>query len=96
GKPYTLPAALTNEEIIQYLSIIELPQQGSPISSWFDPLSAIVPEQQLNLAESQADSDIHKFLWFALKGHPLIHRLINILCREPKPWEEIVRSTELW
>ncbi|OYE00768.1 DEAD/DEAH box helicase [Nostoc sp. 'Peltigera membranacea cyanobiont' 232] len=96
GKPYTLPAALTNEEIIQYLSIIELPQQGSPISSWFDPLSAIVPEQQLKLAESQADSDIHKFLWFALKGHPLIHRLINILCREPKPWEEIVRSTELW
>jgi ATP-dependent helicase YprA (DUF1998 family) len=96
GKSYTLPAELTNEEILQYLSIIELPQQGSPISSWFDPLSAIVPEQQLKIAESQADSDIHKFLWFALKGHPLIHRLINILCREPKPWEEIVRSPELW
>lgn len=96
GNPYTLPAALTNEEILQYLSIIELPQPGSPISYWFDPLSDIVPEQQLKIAESQADNDIHKFLWFALKGHPLIHRLINTLCREPKPWEEIVRSPELW
>jgi ATP-dependent helicase YprA (DUF1998 family)/rubrerythrin len=96
GKPYSLPAALTNEEILEYLSIIELPQQGSPISSWFDPLSAIVPQEQLKTAESQANSDTHKFLWFALKGHPLIHRLINILSREPKAWEEIVCFKELW
>ncbi len=98
SKPYTLPAELTNEEILQYLSILELPEINAPVSQWFDQLSAIVPEQELRKAQAQfdKDSDIHKFLWFALKGHPLIHRLINILRREPKPWEEIVRSTELW
>jgi ATP-dependent helicase YprA (DUF1998 family) len=111
GKPYSLPTALTNEEILQYLSILELPEINAPISQWFDQLSAIVPEQELLAAQSQIEAElpvqselrieekshkIHKFLWIALKGHPLIHRLINILRREPKPWEEIVCSTELW
>ena len=96
GKPYILPTALTNEEILQYLSILELPEIDAPISLWFDQLSAIVPEQELQAAQLQANQDIHKFLWFALKQHPLVHRLINILGREPQPWEQIVRSTELW
>ena len=96
GKPHTLPAELTNEEILQYLSILELPEPDAPISQWFDQLSAIVPAQQLEAAQSQADGDIHKFLWCALKQHPLVHRLINLLKREPQPWEQVVRSTELW
>ena len=96
GKPHTLPAELTNEEILQYLSILEVPEPDAPISQWFDQLSAIVPAQQLEAAQSQADGDIHKFLWCALKQHPLVHRLINLLKREPQPWEQVVRSTELW
>ncbi len=96
GKPHTLTAELTNEEILQYLSILELPEPDAPISQWFDQLSAIVPAQQLEAAQSQADGDIHKFLWCALKQHPLVHRLINLLKREPQPWEQVVRSTELW
>jgi ATP-dependent helicase YprA (DUF1998 family) len=96
GKPDTLPAELTNEEILQYLSILELPEPDAPVSQWFDQLSAIVPAQPLEAAQSQADGDIHKFLWYALKQHPLVHRLINLLKREPQPWEQVVRSTELW
>nr|MBA3920694.1 DEAD/DEAH box helicase [Nostocaceae cyanobacterium] len=111
GETYTLPAGLSNEEILQYLSIIELPNIAAPISQWFDQLSAIVPEQELLAAQLQLEADspdkgelsveensqkTRKFLWLVLKGHSLIHRLINILCCEPQPWEKIVCSTELW
>ncbi len=99
GNPYTVPPGLTNEEILEYLSILELPEMNAPISQWYDQLSAIVPEPELQAAQLQIEKDhhkIHKFLWLALKQHPLIHRLINILSREPQPWEKIVRSQELW
>lgn len=96
GEPYTLPAEFTNQEIFDYISILELPEPDDPISQWLDRLSAIVPTQQLQAAQAQANEDIHKFLWFALKQHPLVHRLIDILRREPYPWEQIVCLTELW
>ena len=96
GKFYTLPASLPDKEIFEYLSILELPAPDAPISRWLDQLSGIVPAQQLQVAQSQAKVDIHKFLWFVLKEHPLVHRLINLLSRGPQPWEQIVRSTELW
>jgi ATP-dependent helicase YprA (DUF1998 family) len=99
GKTYNLPLEVTNDEILQYLSILEIPDINDPISQWFDQLSVIVPEPELQAArlEIEANSQtIHKFLWLALKGHPLIHRLINILSNEPQPWEKIVSSPELW
>jgi ATP-dependent helicase YprA (DUF1998 family) len=96
GNPYTLPAELTNPEIFEYLSILELPEPNASISKWLDRLSAIVPDEQLQDAQTKANGDIHKFLWFTLKGHPLVHRLINILGRGSQPWEQILRSPELW
>lgn len=96
GELCNLPTQMTNEDILDYLSILELPEPNAPLSRWFDQLSAVVPAEQLEAAESQADGDIHKFLWFALKQHPLVHRLINLLSCEPQPWEQVVRSTELW
>lgn len=96
GEPYTLPAEFTNQKIFDYLSDLKLPKPNDPISQWLDRLSAIVPTQQLQAAQSQANEDVHKFLWFALKQHPLVHRLIDILRRRPYPWKQIVCSTELW
>jgi len=100
GKPYTLTPGLTDAEILQYLSIIEIPKINAPISHWLDILGAIVPKQELQkAAQSSLENDshnIHKFVWLALKQHPLVHRLINTLCREPQPWEQIVRSSKLW
>jgi len=96
GNPYTLPDDFTNEEILGYLSILELPAIDADLSQWLDQLRGLVPAGQLQAAQSQAKGDIHKFLWFTLKQHPLVHRLINILSRQPQPWQEITQSTELW
>ncbi|WP_236739162.1 DEAD/DEAH box helicase [[Phormidium ambiguum] IAM M-71] len=96
GIPYTLPAEFTDEEILGYLSILDLPALNAPLSQWLDRLIGIVPAPQLVAAQSQAGDDIHKLLWFALKQHPHFHRLINILSRRSQPWQKIVQSKELW
>lgn len=96
GKPYKLPAQMNNQEMIEYLSILELPAPDASISQWFDQLSGIVPTEKLEAAKSKANDNIHKFLWSALNQHPLVHQLINLLSRQPQPWENIVRSPELW
>jgi superfamily II DNA/RNA helicase len=96
GQPYSLPSELSNEEIFDYLSIIELPSQDDSLDIWQDTLSSIVPLERLADAKSKARGNIHKFLWYVLKQHPLIHRLINILNRQPQSWEQVVKSSELW
>ncbi|BAY95857.1 MULTISPECIES: DEAD/DEAH box helicase [unclassified Tolypothrix] len=96
GEPYTLPENFTGEDILGYLSILELPNFDDDLNKWLDQLRGIVPEEQLQIATSQANGDVHKFLWFALKQHPIVHRLINILSRKPQPWEQITQSAELW
>lgn len=96
GNPYTLPDDFTNEDILGYLSILELPAIDADLSQWLDQLRGLVPAEQLQAAQSQAKGDIHRFLWFTLKQHPLVHRLINILSRQPQPWQEITQLTELW
>lgn len=95
GQPYNLPFELSNREIFDYLSIIELPLRDDSLDIWQDTLSSIVPSEILKSAKEEA-GDIHKFLWYALKQHPLIHRLINILNRQPQSWEQVVKSSELW
>lgn len=96
GNPYTLPDELTDEEVLGYLSILELPAIDDPLSQWCNELSYIVPAKQLQAAQSQAEGDVHKFLWFALKQHPIVHQLIKVLSHGPQPWQQVVRSTELW
>ncbi|MHC0068743.1 DEAD/DEAH box helicase, partial [Nostoc sp. UIC 10890] len=96
GEPYALPSEFTNEEILEYLSILELPKLDDELSFWLDRLSGFVPTEQLQAAEAQAQGKIHKLLWHALKQHPIVHRLIEILRRKPQPWEQITQSTELW
>lgn len=97
GKPYSLPLEMTDTEILGYLSILDLPAPDAPLTVWRDRLSGIVPAEQLEEAESQAEGDIHKFLMGALKQHPLVHRLINLLSRRPQPWQQVVQSSDaLW
>lgn len=97
GKPYSLVASeLNDQEIFDYLGIIELPSRDDSLDTWGDYLSSIVPSEILEDAKSKAAGDIHKFLWYTLKEHPLIHRLINILNRQPQSWEQVVKSSELW
>ncbi|MBU7584145.1 MAG: DEAD/DEAH box helicase [Nostoc sp. TH1S01] len=96
GEPYILPPEFTDEEILEYLSILELPKIDDSLSIWADRLSGFVPTTQLQAAETQAQGNIHKFLWYTLKQHPLVHRLIEILSRQPRPWEQITQSSELW
>ena len=96
GKPYNLPDEYNNQEIFNYLSILELPAREDSLDVWQDTLSSIVPIEILKAAKDKAAGDIHKFLWYALKQHPLIHRLINLLNQKPQSWSEVVKSNELW
>ncbi len=94
-QPYSLPSELSNREIFDYLSSIKLPSRDDSLDTWCDRLSSIVPSEILENAKEKTE-DIHKLLWHALKQHPLIHRLIDILNRQPQSWEQVVKSSELW
>lgn len=96
GKPYTLPSDLSEREIFDYLSAIELPSRDESLDVWCDRLSSIVPLEILEDAKSRAVRDLHKLLWYALKQHPLVHRLINLLNHQPQSWEQVINSSELW
>ena len=95
GQPYNLTSELNNQEIFDYLSIIELSSLNDNLDMWCDRLSGIVPSGILEAAKKRT-GDVHNFLWYALKQHPLIHRLINILDHQPQSWEQVVKSSELW
>ncbi|BAY12979.1 DEAD/DEAH box helicase [Calothrix sp. NIES-2098] len=96
GEAYELPPEFTNEEILEYLSIIELPKIDDNLSFWIDRLSGFIPTEQLKVAESKSQGDVHKLLWYALKQHPLVHRFIELLRRKPQPWEQITQLPEVW
>ncbi|GAA6623547.1 DEAD/DEAH box helicase [Scytonema sp. NUACC26] len=96
GSRYVLPSELSHQEIFNSLRILELPDHNDSIKKWLDVLGNIVPQEQLASAQSQSQGNIHKLLWFALKQHPLIHRLIDLLSRQPQQWEQVARSQELW
>jgi ATP-dependent helicase YprA (DUF1998 family) len=95
GTPYDLAPDLSDADILEYLSTMKLPESEA-IADWRDQLLLIAPTNQLELAESQVQKDFHRLLWFALKGHPLIHRLIDILRNAPQPWDDIAKSSKLW
>ncbi len=94
GQPYSLTSGLNNQKIFDYLSVLELPSRDDSLDIWCDRLSGIIPSEILKAAKETGD--IHKFLWYALKQHPLTHRLINLLNQKPQPWSEVVNSAELW
>ncbi len=95
GRFYDLAPDHTDAEVLEYLSTLKLPETEA-IADWLDRLLLIVPTDRLAEAEAQANNDFHRLLWFALKGHPLIHRLINILSTAPQPWDDIAKSARLW
>jgi ATP-dependent helicase YprA (DUF1998 family) len=95
GIPYDLAPDHSDADVLEYLSTMNLPETEA-IADWRDRLLLIVPTNHLEIAESQAQNDFHRLLWFALKGHPLIHRLINILRNAPQPWDDIAKSAHLW
>jgi ATP-dependent helicase YprA (DUF1998 family) len=96
GQPYALPSDWQDQDILETLSILQIPEPNAPLQNWKSELSYWVPPEHLENAELQANEDFHRFLWFSLKQHPLMHRLINILSQEPQRWNDVVQSSELW
>lgn len=96
GETYALPDGLDEADLYEYLYDVEIPALAEPLPTWRDALSYLVPQQVLDAAEQQSEGDSHRFLWFALQGHPLVHRLIHLLSQGPKPWANLARSPQLW
>ena len=96
GNPYAFPIGLSEEELYEFVDELSLPLMTEPLSAWKQQLSCLVPVEHLDIAEDQSRGDIHQFLWHALKGHPVIHRLINLLAIGPQPWQQLAFSQELW
>jgi len=102
GTPYDLPPELAEEPLWEYLHALELPALSDPIERWSAELSYFVPDKELQDARTKVanvqptEEQIHQFLWFALKQHPLVQRLIDILSRGSQPWYQIAQSAELW
>jgi ATP-dependent helicase YprA (DUF1998 family) len=94
GQPYTLEHG--DYQILEALAALRLPAITDSIEHWREQLKAFVPAQQLANAFKAENGDVHKFLWQALKPHPLYHRLINILNGKPQPWKNISSSLDLW
>ncbi|MCA6557843.1 MAG: DEAD/DEAH box helicase, partial [Pseudanabaena sp. M114S2SP2A07QC] len=95
GIPYDLAPDHSDADVLEYLSTMEL-HEIEAIADWRDRLLLVVPTNHLEIAKSQAQNDFHRLLWFALKGHPLIQRLIDILTKAPQPWDDIAKSAQLW
>ncbi len=95
GDPYELPKEFDHQSILENLSLTTIPEQKAPLQSWLDELCYFVPDEVLQDAKSHSGDDFHRLLWFALKQHPIFHRLINLL-RQPQSWDNVVQSSELW
>ena len=95
-EPYLLPLEYTNRKILTALSNLDLPSLNDDLNIWVEQLRGFIPAEPLETAKNQANGDAHKLLWLALKQHPLVHRLIDILSRKPEPWGVITKSAELW
>lgn len=100
GQPYRLPSEI-QAEIYEYFAALQLPALTAPLEEWVNQLSWVVPLEVLQAAQTQVQpligsEQIHQLLWFALKQHPTIHHLIQILGRSPQPWEQVAQLAELW
>jgi superfamily II DNA/RNA helicase len=95
GNPYTL--TLPPEDIYELWAMLppDLLPLTEAVDKWKNLLDLLVPHEILKTAQTQANQDVHKFLWYAIKQHPTIHKLIEIL-KTPQPWDQIWRSRELW
>lgn len=96
GQPYALPDGLKEEELYEFIEEIKIPSLTENLDNWKSSLSCVVPTENLDAAEVESRGDIHQFLWHALKGHPLMHRLITLLARGPQPWLQLAFCKELW
>jgi len=96
GNAYALPDGLTEIDVYENLCDLELPALTDAIAEWKQQLSYLVPDDVLQTAEARASGDVHQFLWWALKQHPTVHRLIALLSQSPQPWDQIARSPHLW
>jgi ATP-dependent helicase YprA (DUF1998 family) len=96
GDAYPLPDGLAEVDVYEHFCDLELPALTDAIAAWRTQLSYLVPDTVLQSAETEAAGDVHKFLWLALKQHPTVHRLIELLSQAPQPWNQIARSPHLW
>ncbi len=96
GKPYELPRNLDERELYEYAEELDTSNITESIDACKIQLSSIVPAGILQKADSTAEGDVHRFLWEALAGHPLIHRLIRILSDGPQPWSRVATNQRLW
>lgn len=93
GTPHTELAAA---HVYEHFCKLELPDQQQPIDTWADCLSSLVPQEILKSAKVLSNGEISQFLWFALKNHPTVQRLIELLSNGPQPWDQIAHSPQLW
>jgi ATP-dependent helicase YprA (DUF1998 family) len=96
GDPYSISDVGSEDEVYAILETLNLPLQSTSIDDWQNEISAFVPSEVLREARRKAEDEVHRYLWFALQGHPLIHRLIRILDHGPKPWREVALDSRLW
>jgi len=96
GDAYPLPDGLAEADVYEQFCDLELPALTDAIAQWRTQLSYLAPDAVLQAAETEAADDVHKFLWLALKQHPTVHRLIELLSQSPQPWDQIARSPQLW
>lgn len=96
GDPYPISEIGSDDEVYAILETLNLPLQSTSIDDWQSEISAFVPNQVLLEAGQKAKGEVHRYLWFALQGHPLIHSLIRILDHGPKPWREVALDPRLW
>lgn len=101
--PYSLPSSIIEEEIYEYFQVLDLEALTleTPVEEWEKQLSYLVPihvleQAKVQSASTQPKEQVQRFLWFALKQHPTVQNLIQILSQSPQPWEQIARSTNLW
>ena len=109
GNPYSISEIGSDEEVFAILEALDLPLQTTSIDDWQNEISAFVPSHVLLEARQKAELQdnrgassikpediVHRYLWCALQGHPLIHSLIRILDHGPKPWREVALDSRLW
>lgn len=96
GSPYELPQGLPESEVYEHFYNLQLPSLKDPIENWYKQLSCLAPHPVLENALQQAQGNIHRFLWFAFRQHPTIHRLMRCLEKGPLPWYQLARSPQLW
>ena len=96
GKRYAMLPGVATSQVYEYIEALNLPSSSATVDEWYSEISALIPHSILNEARDKSSGNTHQFLWYALKGNPLIHNLISSLEGGPQPWHKLATSSSLW